>query len=406
MANISVYSKWPSATYTTVMTNKTVIYLDHAAATPVDPAVLAAMQPFFGEQFYNPSATYMAASRVRQALEAARTQVAHWLGARSSEIIFTAGGTEANNLAVHGIMRQHPQGNVVVSSIEHESVLQPARCYECREVAVVPDGRLDIADLRRKIDDRTVLVSVVYANNEIGTVQSIRDIARLIAEKRAERVATPGTAVPPLYLHIDAAQAANYLDLHVARLGVDLLTLNGGKLYGPKQSGVLYVKAGLKLRPLINGGGQERGLRSGTENVAAAVGLAAALELAQRNRHQEARRLQGLQQIVYELLEQRLPAATINGSRKYRLPNNIHLTIPGADNERLLMQLEAAGILAAAGSACSASSETPSHVLRAIGLSDEAARSSIRLTMGRDTTESMMRQVIEVLQSLTSSTDS
>lgn len=366
------------------------IYLDHAAATPMDPSVVRAMQPYLADNFYNPSATYNAAREVRKALEAARAQVAHWLGSRASEIIFTAGGTEANNLAIHGVMRQFPKANIVISGIEHESVREPAGRYDYREVAIHPDGRLDLADLRRKIDDQTVLVSIMQANNEIGTIQPIREIARIVADKRVERAQQPKAAMRPLLFHTDAAQAANYLDLHVARLGVDWLSLNGGKIYGPKQSGALYIKAGTELLPLIDGGGQERGLRSGTENVAAAIGLSVALELAQSSRHAETERLLVLQRQFYDLIEKKLPQAQVNGSLKQRLPNNIHLTIPGQDNERLLIQLDEAGIMAAAGSACSADNGEPSHVLRALGLSDVEARASLRFTMGRDTTSAMI----------------
>lgn len=374
------------------------IYLDHAAATPVDSEVLEAMRPYWQAKFFNPSATYQAALEVKKALEAARAGVAHWFGARPSEVIFTAGGTEANNLAIHGIMRQFPEGNVVVSAIEHESVLIPARRYDCREARVQPDGRLDLVDLRSKIDDRTTLISVMYANNEIGTVQPVREIAKLVGEIRRQR----GAQGLPLYLHVDACQAANYLDLHVARLGVDLMTINGGKIYGPKQSGALYAKAGTELRPLIDGGGQERGLRSGTENVPAAIGLAKALDKAQSTRHQEVKRLHDLQRHFFKLLEQGIPTASINGSPRHRLPNNVHLTIPGQDNERLIIQLDEAGIMAAAGSACSASDEEASHVLKAIGLSDEEARASLRLTMGRGTTEDMIKRCAKVFTEILS----
>jgi cysteine desulfurase len=381
------------------MTTSSVIYLDYAAATPLDAAVLRAMQPYFADNFYNPSATYRAAREVQKALATARATVAHWLGARASEILFTAGGTEANNLAIQGIMRQFPEGNIVVSAIEHESVLQPAHGYDCREVAVKPDGRLDLADLRQQIDANTVLVSVMYANNEIGTIQPLREVAKLIAEIRAERQAAPNGA-RPLYLHTDACQAANYLDLHVARLGVDLMTLNGGKIYGPKQSGALYVKAGVRLQALISGGGQERNLRSGTENVAAIVGLAAALEQAQTNRHEEAKRLQALQLDFFKSLEATIPAVIINGSRRYRLPNNIHLTLPGQDNELLLIQLDEAGIMAATGSACSASNEESSHVLRALDLSEAEARASVRFTMGRPTDLRAVHATVKTLAKL------
>jgi cysteine desulfurase len=382
---------------------KPVIYLDHAAATPVDQAVLRAMWPYFSEHFYNPSAAYGAARDARKALEAARIKVAHWLGAKPSEVIFTAGGTEANNLAIHGIVRQHivrrsPKPNVVISGIEHESVLKPASEYDCRETAVLPDGRLDLDDLRRKIDENTVLVSTMYANNEVGTVQPIREVAKIIAEKRAER----DPSGLPLFFHTDACQGANYLDLHVARLGVDLMTINGGKIYGPKQSGVLYMKGGVELTPLITGGGQERGLRSGTENVFAAAGLSSALELVQTGRREESARLQSLQGVFFEQVTKKLPQAVINGSTRFRLPNNIHLTLPGKDNERLLIQLDEAGIMAAAGSACAADSGEPSHVLKAMGISDTDARSSLRFTMGRETTEDMVEHTVKTLAELLS----
>ncbi len=374
------------------------IYLDYAAATPVDDRVVQAMQPFWSDQFYNPSATYNRARKVHAALEQARSSVARWLGARPSEIIFTAGGSEANNLAIHGIMGQHPGKRVVVSGVEHESVLMPARRYDCQEAKMLADGRIDLEALKSSINDQTVLVSIMYANNEIGTIEPLREISRLLAEIRHARQAAGNSL--PLYFHTDAAQAGNYLDLHVARLGVDMMTLNGGKIYGPKQSGVLYVKAGLALQPLIDGGGQERGLRSGTENVAQAVGLATALNIAQERRHEEAKRLHNLQQLLIKQLETSLPAAAINGSLKQRLPNNVHVTFPGLDNERLLIELDEAGVVAAAGSACSASDEESSHVLHAIGLSDAEARASVRFTMGRGTNEAEITQTVNILQKL------
>jgi cysteine desulfurase len=380
------------------------IYLDHAAATPVHPAVLQAMEPYFTKHFYNPSATYTAAGEVRKALETARAGVAHWLGARPAEIVFTAGGTEANNLAIHGVMRRYDvvhhslKPNVVVSGIEHESVLEPSRGYDCRTVAVMHDGRLDLEDLEQKIDENTVLVSIMYGNNEVGTIQPIREVAKIITAIRAKR----NPSGLPLLLHTDACQAANYLDLHVARLGVDLMTINAGKLYGPKQFGALYTKGGVQLVPLVAGGGQERGLRSGTENVAAAIGLAIALELAQTDRKEESSRLQGLQKVFFKQITDKLPQAVINGSQRFRLPNNVHLTLPGQDNERLLIQLDEAGILAAAGSACAADTGQPSHVLKALRISDKDARASLRFTMGRDTTEAMVTRTVKTLAGLLS----
>jgi cysteine desulfurase len=374
------------------------IYLDHAAATPADPRVVQAMLPYFTDDFYNPSATYAAGRAARVVLEKARAQVAHWLGAKSSEIIFTAGGTESNNLAIHGVMRQYPDSNLVTVATEHDSVLVPARRYDCRIAAVQPDGRIDLADLRGKIDEQTVLVSVSYANNEIGTVQPLREVGRLLEEIRQQRQTDKNPR--PLYLHSDACQAGNYLDLHVARLGVDLLTLDGSKIYGPKQSGCLFVKAGTKLQSLIDGGHQERGLRGGTENVPGSVGFATALDITQADRHDETDRLAKLRDDFMKQLETDIPDVVINGSRKYRLPNNIHVTIPGQDNERLLMQLDEAGIQAGAGSACNASDEEPSHVLRALGLSETEARSSLRFSLGRQTTPDDMRDVATTLQEL------
>ncbi len=370
-------------------------YFDYAAATPMDERVLQAMQPFFTDKFYNPSATYMPGRAAAEDLQSARVRVAHWLGARPSEVVFTAGGTEANNLAIHGIMQAYPDASIVTSAIEHDAVLHPAGRYDTRQAATTPQGFVDIDSLRNAIDDTTVLMSIMYANNEIGTIQPIREVAALIAEVREARRQS-GNAMP-LYLHTDACQAANYLNLHAARLGVDLMTINGGKIYGPKQSGALYIRAGVELQPLLQGGGQERGLRSGTENVAACVGLAEALDIAQTMRYEEVRRLYELQQQFIQLVKQQLPSVLINGSLKKRLPNNLHLTLPGYDNERLLLQLENRGILAAAGSACSASSDEPSHVLRAIGLSDADAQASLRFSMGRTTNRESVGRAVTAL---------
>lgn len=374
------------------------IYLDYAAATPLDPTVFTAMQPYFSEQFYNPSASYLAAKAVAADLRVAREQVAHVIGAKPTEIIFTAGGTEANNLAIQGIMARYPEARLCVSAIEHESVREPAAQYDVVEIAVGEDGLVDLAELTKTIDDQTVLVSLMYANNEIGTVQPLKEVAAQIRAVRDQR-RVEGNKLP-LYLHADACQAANYLDLHVGKLGVDLMTLNGGKIYGPKQSGVLYVKTGVDLAPLIRGGGQERSLRSGTENVAQAVGFAAALQAAQTMRHDESKRLTAVRDQTIQALQVAFPEVIINGSLKRRLPNNISLTLPGQDNERLMMALDERGIICAVGSACSASKDEPSHVLRAIGLSDEAAQATLRLTLGRGSNSEDMGKVVSQLQEI------
>ncbi len=379
---------------------KQAVYLDYAAATPVDTQVAAAMQPFLSDQFYNPSATYLAAKGVAAQLEDARHRVAKQLGARPSEIIFTAGGTEANNLAITGVMqavrKAHPAATMLTTTIEHDSVLAPATQQHAKLVPVNQQGIVITEQLKKQISDDTVLVSVMYANNEVGSIQPLKEVAALVTETRAARQKNGNTM--PIYLHTDACQAANYLDLQVARLGVDLMTLNGGKIYGPKQSGILYVKTGVNLAPQIRGGGQENGRRSGTENVAQAVGFAMALDQAAQLRIQEAQRLSHLRDITFSQLRAAFPELIINGSRKQRLPNNLHFTIPGIDNERVMMQLDEQGFMVAVGSACSASNEEPSHVLKAMGLSDKAAQASLRVTLGRQTTEAELKRFVTVLQ--------
>jgi len=373
-------------------------YFDYAAATPVDDNVLKAMQPFFIENFYNPSASYKPARDVRQAIEQARFDVAQILGVKPAELVFTAGGTEANNLAIAGVMQTFPEGNLVISSIEHDSIRSPASNYKHKECPVNPKGIVDADNLLDLIDDQTVLVSVMYANNEIGSIQPIRKISHALEKISAERK-RKGNKLP-LYFHTDAAQAANYLDLHAHRLGVDLMSLNGGKIYGPKQSGLLYVRGGIILRPQITGGGQERKLRSGTENVPGIIGLAEALKIAAGMQNEETVRMKQLQAFFMSEISAKIPQAEFNGSLKNRLPNNVHITIPGQDNERLLILLDEQGICAAAGSACSASHEEPSHVLRAIGLDDDQIHASIRFTMGKFTKKQDISDLISHLASV------
>ncbi len=375
------------------------IYLDYAAATPVDNQVLKAMMPYFSEQFFNPSADYLLARKVKADLINARSEVAHCLGVKASEIIFTAGGTEANNLAIKGVMDQYPKAKILVSAVEHESVLSPAEKYDHVKVGVDKFGRVDLSHLTKSIDDLTVLVSVMYANNEVGTIEPIKQIAQTIQKIREER-RSKGNKLPLLF-HSDACQAANFLDLHVSRLGVDLMTLNGGKIYGPKQSGALFVRSGVILRPIIDGGGQETNLRSGTENVAGIIGFTRALSLAQQDRTNQTKDISKLRDyFIYSLSNTFKDKVTINGSVSLRLPNNVHATFEGADNERLLIKLDSLGIMAAAGSACSASNEESSHVLLAMGLSDKDARSSIRFSLGKGNSKAQIDKVVKALQTL------
>jgi cysteine desulfurase len=360
------------------------IYFDYAAATPLETGVIDAMKPFLKDQFYNPSSPYLAAKKVRQALEDARSRVAHWLGAKPAEVIFTAGATDSVNLAIHGLMRRWPKAKVVVSAIEHEAVLASAQRYDHALIPVKIDGTVDIEALKKTIDDATVLVSILAANNEIGTIQPIKEIAAAIAHIRKLRQLKNNTL--PLYLHTDASQAGSYLDLHASRLGVDLLTLNGGKMYGPKQSGVLFVKAGIRLDPLIFGGGQESGLRSGTENVAGCIGLATAFDIVQTERKEAIVKTAAMRDELQRLITAALPHTVVNGNLKKRLPNNLHVSWPGVDGERLLMLLDEQGVMASTGSACAANKQTASHVLIACGLSEAAVQGSLRLTLGRQTT--------------------
>lgn len=376
---------------------KKLVYLDHAAATPLDKDVLAAMEPYFSDQFYNPAATYEAGRQARAAIDVAKATLASLMGVKTTELILTSGGTEANNLAIHGVMSQFPDKKLLVSAVEHESVLEPARRWRFQELSVDSDGELKLDEALKQLDDDVVLVSVMLANNEVGTIQPIRQLARKIEEIRKDR--TKRKAKLPIYLHTDAAQAPLHLDIHPHRLGVDMMTINGGKMYGPKQSGAFYVRAGVQLEPQLIGGGQQRGMRSGTESPAAAIGLAKALEIADKKRDKEGQRLSELQKYFFSEIGRKHPGSIINGSRKRRLPNNVHVTIPGADNERLINLLDEQGVMVAAGSACSAASGEPSHVLRSMGVRDEAAQSSLRLTMGRATTKSDIDYAIKTLAS-------
>lgn len=375
--------------------SKRLIYLDHAAATPVERVVMDVMQPYFAEKFYNPSAIYLAARAVKQDINNARADVARVIGAKPSEIVFTAGGTEANNLAIAGIMRQYPKADCIVLSTEHESVHQVVGLFAHKEAPVDSQGIVDLQSLAKIIGPKTVLVSVAYANSEIGAIQPLADISKLLNQIRQKRKKQGN--ILPLYLHTDASQAACYLDMHVHKLGVDLLTLNGGKMYGPKQSGALYVRTGIELSPLILGGGQEGSVRSGTENVPAIMGFAKALTMANHDAKTEAKRMLELQRYFIKMLQKAIPNAFINGSLKQRLPNNIHVTIPGVDNERIVMELDERGIICATGSACSASAEKPSKVLEALGLTKDESRASLRFTMGRSTTKAEIDKTLAVL---------
>lgn len=370
------------------------IYLDYAAATPVDARVLEAMMPYYSDKFHNPSALYEEARQVKSDLENVRHQTAQLIGAKPSEIIFTAGGTESANLAVHGVMQSFPECNMMLSAIEHEAVAKPAENYNHSVIPVDKYGIVDDEYILKKSNDSTVLVSVMIANNEVGTLQPIKQISEIIHKIRHNR--RKNGIKTPIYLHIDACQAPLYLDVNVSKLGIDLMTLNGGKMHGPKQSGILYVKAGVIIKPIISGGGQEWGYRSGTENVAFAVGFTKALEIADKGRSTRAKKIAELREYFINELENKF-GAEISGHRKHRLANNINALFHGIDNERVVFALDDLGVSASTGSACSASSEEASHVLLAIGKSELEARSSIRFSLGRTTNREIIDKTLEIL---------
>ena len=371
------------------------IYLDHAATTATDPRVLEAMLPYFDVEYANPSSLYAHAGRARGALDAARRTVAEALGARPTEVIFTGCGTESDNLALRGVaLARRREGNhIITTPIEHAAVLNTCAQLE-REfgfrVTYLPvdaTGRVDPDDVGRAITPSTVLVSVMYANNEVGTIEPIAEIAR-VARARGVTV------------HTDAVQAAGSLDLDVERLGVDLLSISGHKFYAPKGVGALYVRQGTPILPTQTGGGQERGLRAGTENVPYIVGMARALEIATAERETEAARLRALRDRLLVGLMATVPDARVTGHLTERLPNNASLAFRGLEGEALLLRLDMAGVRASTGSACASHDEGPSHVLTALGLDTVAARGSLRLTLGRENTDEDIDHVLGVLPSI------
>ena len=371
------------------------IYLDYAAATPLDPRVRLAMEPYLEEGFYNPSSPYMAARRVKQAVSEARSRIAYWLGARGAEVIFTAGATESINIAIHGVMQQFPGSKAIALGTEHESVLQSIARYDHVIAPVLHDGGVDLPKLEALIDERTVLVSVAYANNEVGTIQPLSQISQVIQKIRVSRNKMGNKL--PIYLHTDASQAAGFLDLHASRLGVDLMTLNGAKMYGPKQTGILYVKAGTQLKSPLTGGGQESGIRSGTENVAGIIGLATALDIVQTDRRENQVKYATLRDELQRRITEAIPDTVINGNLKRRLPNSLHLSWAGVDGERLILLLDEQGVMAATGSACAANKQTASHVLRACGFEDDLLQGSLRLTVGELTTPDDIARAAEII---------
>lgn len=361
------------------MGEQTIHYLDHAAATPCDERVVKAMSPYLTEVFYNPSASYSGGIKAKNALNKARDDIARVLGAKPNDIIFTAGATESINLAINGILSSG--GHAVISAVEHPAVREAIIGRPHTILPVSKKGLVDPISVASAITDETCLVSVTMADNEFGTVQDIagisREIERVRLDRRSRNIKTP------IFFHSDGSQAASFLDIKVSRLGVDMLTLNAAKCYGPKQVGLLWVKSNVVLEPLLRGGGQERGLRSGTENVAGAVGFALALRLAQDHRHSENTRLNDMRTRLMNILLEKVPGIVIDGHPKKHLPGHLHVHVDGLDAERVVFHLDNKKAYIATGAACAANKSTRSPSLEAIGLSPDEADGSLRITLGR-----------------------
>ncbi len=370
------------------------IYMDYASTTFVDEAVQKVMEPYFSQEYGNPSSFHMLGFTARDAVADARSTVAGLLHCKDQELIFTGSGTESINLALKGVaFAQQKQGNhIVTSSIEHHAVLETCKYLEKHgfEVTYVKPnskGIVEVEQIEKAIRPTTILISLMYVNNEIGTIQPIEQVGTLAQRKH-------------ILFHTDACQAAGYLDLDVQRLHVDLMSLNGSKIYGPKGVGVLYKKIGVAVEPLIHGGGQEFGLRSGTEHVAGIVGFAKALEIAQLLKERETQRLTSLRDYCIRRIVHEIPGSVLNGDQEQRIPNNVNVSFEGLEAQPLLMELNAVGIAASTGSACASQNDDPSHVILSVTKSAARAKSSLRLTFGRGTTQQDVDYVIEQLKKI------
>ena len=367
------------------------IYLDNSATTMTDERVFEAMKPFFNVYYGNPGSMHHKGLEAKKALDASREIIADILNCQPKEVIFTAGGTESINLAIKGVVYAlKDKGNhIITQTTEHPAVLETCEFLEKEGFKVTyldvdKYGMISLDDLKNAITDETILVSIMYANNEIGTIQPLKEISEICKENK-------------VYFHTDACQASGLLDMNVQNLGVDLMTINGSKVYGPKGIGMLYVRSGTKIKPLIHGGGQENKLRSGTENIPAIVGFAKALEIAQEEKHSEVERLTKLRdRLIKEVLET-IPKCFLNGHPTKRLPNNANISILEIEGEAILLYLDEEGICASSGSACTSKTLDPSHVVIATGYPYEAAHGSIRFSLGRHTTEEGVDKLLKVL---------
>lgn len=368
------------------------IYLDYAATTPVHPEVVRVMLPYLNEVFGNPSSIHSCGLEARTTIEEARDKIAAFIGARAEEIVFTSGGTEADNLAIKGIaLANETKGNhIITTPVEHHAVIEAAKSLEKRglEATYLPVdayGMVDPDDVRKAITPKTILVSIIHANNEVGTIEPLAEISKITREAG-------------VYFHTDAVQTVGHIPVDVDILGVDSLSMSAHKLYGPKGVGALYIRKGTKLATMQHGGGQERNRRSGTENTASIIGFAKAIELAAKEMPAEAERLASLRDRLIAGILERIDHTRLNGHPQIRLPNNVNVTVDYIEGEAALLNLDLEGICISTGSACSSSDQEPSFVLLAMGLSHNQAYSSLRLTLGKWTAESEIGHVLEVLQ--------
>lgn len=383
------------------------IYLDYAATTPMDKEVLEEMMPYFSEKFGNPSSIHQFGQEALEAVDKARQQVADFLHCSPREIIFTSGATESNNMVIKGIIKATKNEklktknfipHIIISSVEHHCVLNTSKVaqkegMEVTFLKVDKDGIIDPESVKKSVKESTVLVSIMYANNEVGTIEPIAEIGKIIKEINQER---EKNKLSKVYFHTDAVQAVNYCDCNVDDLGVDLLSLSGHKIYGPKGIGALYIRRGTKIRSTQQGGEQEYNLRAGTHNVPGIVGLGKATSLIPTHRKKSGEIKKLRDHLIDEILKN-ISDVKLNGSRENRLPHNANFSFRGVEGESILMMLDQEGIAVSTGSACSSSSLEPSHVLSAMGIPPEIAHASIRFTLGKDTTKEEIDFVLKVL---------
>lgn len=381
------------------------IYFDNSATTKVDREVLEAMLPYFSEQFGNPSSNHSFGQSAADSVLKARKTVGNFLGCEHQEAIFTSGATEANILALRGITqfnerRTGKKGHLIVSQIEHKAILEPAKELEKEgfKVTYLPvnqEGIVDLETLKQEIKEETVLISIMYANSEMGAIQPIKELTALVKEINLKRASQE---LNKIFVHTDAAQAVQYLESKVNDLGVDLMTIAGHKIYAPKGVGVLYIRKGVEITPQQLGGSQEYGLRAGTENVPYIVALAKALELVEKNRTNVVRKLTDFRDKIIRIIEEKIPNCRLNGPKgEKRLPNNINFCFPGAEGESMMLALDLEGIAVSTGSACSSHDLRPSHVLTAMGIPPEVAHSSIRISLGKYNTKDEVDRFLKVL---------